>query len=301
MTQFHLADVSHYQNVAWATYAAWSPAAIAKATQGTSSVDPTFAARQPLMRQHLKVRGYYHFLEGGVSATAQARHFAATVGQLQDGEFLVCDAEDAPPNVSYRSPTWTETRDFMVEVEQLTGEPCWLYSGASYYTSVLRSGRGLPNPKRRWIAAYNDHGPGVDCALWQHTAGNHTPGAGLTDCSIFYGSAEDLLALTKQPPKPAPIPKPTPIPDPEDDDMKWTDEVEMPDESWKKAGLSKPKWQFGQLISGMFRRSQDALDAAAEAKTAVASLTAKIDNQTVALSALNTKLDQVLAAKQESA
>ena len=80
-------DVSSYQgSVDWAQVkGAGLVFAFAKATQGTSQVDPEFATNWSGMRAAGLVCGAYHFLDADQDPTAQAEHFLATV-KLEAGD-----------------------------------------------------------------------------------------------------------------------------------------------------------------------------------------------------------------------
>lgn len=198
------ADVSRWQErVDWAAYSAaagttddWgltrADAAVCKATGGTetsggtSRVDPWFARNQAGMREHLSVRGYYHFLQVDADPVAQARFFAETIGPLQPGEFAVLDVEqDADADAHER---------FCAETDRLVGGRCWVYGGAQ-----VRTDRPV------WIARYFDHTPNPDAepdlphALWQFTDRGHVPGVtGGCDVNVHRGDLASLRRLTVQ-------------------------------------------------------------------------------------------------------
>lgn len=74
-------DVSHYQGVVkWATAkASGASFAFAKATEGASYSDPTFAANWKAMQAAGLVRGAYHFGHTNADAVQQATRFVQTV------------------------------------------------------------------------------------------------------------------------------------------------------------------------------------------------------------------------------
>src|SRR5689334_19243725 len=72
--------------------------AIAKVTEGTGFVDPTFAGNWSAMKSNGLVRGAYHFARPDDNkAEDEARFFLDTikqqVGDLQKGDFLALDLE----------------------------------------------------------------------------------------------------------------------------------------------------------------------------------------------------------------
>lgn len=186
MTDLVFADVSHWQgDIDWPAYAATSPAAIAKATEGASKIDERFPANQAGMRAHLPCRGWYHFYTPGVDPIAQARHFAGVVGDLLVGEFAVIDVEQGTAFADYDRCA--------AEVDRLLGGLCWLYGGQQ-----VRTGRPL------WVARYAastpvpEYEPHVPHVLWQYTdAGRHAGIAGRCDLNIHRGDLASLLRFTK--------------------------------------------------------------------------------------------------------
>lgn len=71
--------------------------AFAKATEGTSWSDPTFASNWANAAAEGKVRGAYHFFHPADSASSQAQFFMATVKAqgLRAGDVLIADVEIA--------------------------------------------------------------------------------------------------------------------------------------------------------------------------------------------------------------
>jgi len=72
--------------------------AFAKATEGATFVDDTFARnRQGMAASGLTLRGFYHFARPDRNTpAAEASHFLRTVGPLGPGEVPVLDLEVAP-------------------------------------------------------------------------------------------------------------------------------------------------------------------------------------------------------------
>lgn len=70
---------------------------IVKATEGTSYVNPRYAAQVKHARDNALVVGHYHFVNGNSSMDAQASFFVKTATE-REGEFLVLDWEN--PSVS---------------------------------------------------------------------------------------------------------------------------------------------------------------------------------------------------------
>src|SRR5262245_43937892 len=81
-------DVSHYDGaIDWAAVKASGQAfAVAKSTEGTSYVDPTFATNWAAMKQHGVVRSAYHFFHANLDPIAEADHFLKIMGPLEPGD-----------------------------------------------------------------------------------------------------------------------------------------------------------------------------------------------------------------------
>lgn len=174
--------------------------AFAKATEGSTFVDKTFASnRLGMAGAGLVLRGFYHFARPDRNtAAAEAAHFLRTVGPLSPGEVPVLDLEVAPgPGVGDWAAEW------LALVAQGTGRTPILYSYESYLYSVPTS-RLTQYPL--WVAAWGANDgtvpttpPGNDrwsrWTWWQYTSKATVPGvAGHVDDSIFMGTVEELAA-----------------------------------------------------------------------------------------------------------
>lgn len=83
-------DVASYQTTTYST--AGLAFVFAKATEGTSYVNPHYSGQVAHGRAAGLVVGHYHFADGG-DAVAEAKHFLATV-QLKRGDLIAYDWED---------------------------------------------------------------------------------------------------------------------------------------------------------------------------------------------------------------
>jgi lysozyme len=182
--------------------------AFAKATEGATFVDGTFAGnRQGMAGAGFTLRGFYHFARPDRnSAAAEADHFLRTVGPLHPGEVAILDLEVAPsPGVGDWAAEW------LARVAQATGRTPILYSYQSYLYSVPTA-RLTQYPL--WVAAWGaDDGkvpatpPQTDrwsrWSWWQYTSRAVVPGVtGRVDDSMFVGSAAELAAFAGVPPPP---------------------------------------------------------------------------------------------------
>lgn len=198
----HGIDVSSWQGpVDWAAVRRSGRLfAFAKATEGQTFVDSTFAAnRVGMAGAGMALRGIYHFARPDRnSAAAEASHFIRTVGPLGLGEVPVLDLEVAAgPGVGDWAAEW------LALVGKATGRTPILYSYESYLYSVPTS-RLTQYPL--WLASYgaNDgaiprSSPKTDrwsrWTWWQYTSNAVVPGVtGRVDDSVFAGSAAELAA-----------------------------------------------------------------------------------------------------------
>jgi GH25 family lysozyme M1 (1,4-beta-N-acetylmuramidase) len=195
----HLPDVSYAQpDVVWDKVAKRNGgAAIVKATEGVTLVDALWAQgrRQSAHKHGISVLGIYHFLDADPDPVAQAKHFVATVGKLQPGEFAILDAERGAGNQLPRVKAFLD----YVDRQLYGGHPgTWLYSGASFFQTagLMPIAQGS---RHTWVAAYGPTEPSVPHTLWQHTDREDWPGIGRCDCSIFHGNVDQLRAKLMPP------------------------------------------------------------------------------------------------------
>jgi len=203
----HGIDVSSWQGpIDWGTVRRSGRLfAFAKATEGQTFVDNTFAAnRAGMAGAGMVLRGFYHFARPDRnSAAAEASHFIRTVGPLGPGEVAVLDLEVASgPGVGDWAAEWLGL------VAKATGRTPILYSYESYLYRVPTS-RLTQYPL--WLASYgaNDgaipgSSPKTDrwsrWTWWQYTSNAIVPGVtGRVDDSIFAGSAAELAAYGGSP------------------------------------------------------------------------------------------------------
>jgi lysozyme len=198
-------DVSHYDGtIDWATVKASGRAfAFAKATEGTSYVDPEFTANWAGMKQHGVVRSAYHFFHANMDPTAEANHFLSVMGTLEAGDLPptldleVTDNESAA-TITANTITWLDT------VAAATGTLPILYSGPSFIRDTLGSPAGLEQHARLWDANWAVQCPDVPApftgfSFWQYDDAGTVPGisgASSVDLDKFNGDMNALKALT---------------------------------------------------------------------------------------------------------
>jgi lysozyme len=179
--------------------------AFAKATEGVTFVDSTFATnRLGMAANGFALRGFYHFARPDRNpAAAEAAHFLRTVGPLRPGEVAVLDLEVAPsPTVGDWAAEWLSI------VANASAKTPILYSYQSYLYEVPTS-RLTQYPL--WVASWGADDGTVPAAQprtdrwnrwtwWQYTSKAVVPGVnGLVDDNLFFGSAAELGALADVP------------------------------------------------------------------------------------------------------
>jgi lysozyme len=195
-------DVSHHNgaNLQFASAAAAGiMAAIQKATQGTTGVDPTFQGNRTAIKSANLLFGSYHFGDGS-DGGAQAQHFLS-VANPQGNELIALDLEGNP---SGPSMTLEEARAFVTSIHSSIGKWPVLYSGHDLKELLGGQADAVLSNCPLWIAQYGPVAvlpPGWSAwSLWQYTDGmipNPTSvnGIGHCDRSRFNGNTQGLSAF----------------------------------------------------------------------------------------------------------
>jgi lysozyme len=198
-------DVSHYQPaIDWATVVrAGFQYCFIKATEGSASVDRSFARHWEDARKAGLIRGAYHFFRPAVPVAAQASLFLRTVKLLQPG--------DLPPVLDLEVPQeWTGILPrertalavgWLEAVEHQLGATPIVYLSPSFASCILGNTTELARYPV-WLAHYTMAEtplvpkPWSSWTFWQHSNGR-TPGVSVpVDLNRFNGSRNDLKALT---------------------------------------------------------------------------------------------------------
>lgn len=194
-------DLSHHNQDA--DYAAIAGAGIRgviyKATQGTTGIDPTYAAAESKARAAGLRWGAYHFGTGS-DGVVQAQHFLAQISDPAE-ILMVLDFE---PNLAGPTMTLTEAHAFVTHIHAATGRWPGLYSG-HYIKQLLGTDRDpiLANCWF-WLAQYGATPVVPPCwptwTMWQYSDGainapQPLPGAGHCDRNRFNGSMSQLEKL----------------------------------------------------------------------------------------------------------
>ncbi len=199
-------DLSHYNNngVVTIDFGAVAGAGIAgvihKATQGTSTKDPAYAARQPAAQAANLLWGAYHF--GSAADGTQQADFFLSVVQPTPSDLLVLDLEATYDSQGQQAASMSlaQAEAFVTRVNQQTGRWPALYAG-SYLKSLL--GTSTSSTLARcwlWVAEYTSAPtptlpPGWPTwTLWQYTESGTVPGiSGAVDRDRFNGTNPGAL------------------------------------------------------------------------------------------------------------
>jgi hypothetical protein len=192
-----LSDISAWQpDIADAAYLAWSRAVAIRAMYGTITDRAWYggARRDNLHAGGARFVGLYQYLTAGQDAAVQAHALVSLVGNLRQGEKLVCDIEEGP--AGQQAARFRQWSAVITGAYGAAAEP-WLYAGLDFAAAA-----GL-DPQ--WEAAYRNTEPGGNHLLWQFSETYPVPGVGIADCSLFRGTIDQLAALGWQA-TPAPPP-----------------------------------------------------------------------------------------------
>lgn len=206
-------DISHYQGeVTFDSFKSAVDFVIIKATEGCPDpgqsvpdyIDAQFLRNQSEARRVGLLRGFYHFGRPDANdPEPEAQEFVSAIGQIQEGEMLVLDMEQATTkNVVDWSKRWLD------KVTELTGVKPLIYMSESWVTAsdwstVKNANYGL------WIAKYgaNDgtvpstqpnSGAWPSAAMWQYTSKGNIAGINPVDVNQFYGDANAFKAYGRQ-------------------------------------------------------------------------------------------------------
>ena len=184
----YVGDESEFQpDINDAAYLKWSKAIIIRVAYGDQHADHAWYGgqrRQLLHAGGARFLGIYQYLVSGQPGAAQAQAFHNLAGPIQKGEVFIADFEEG----SHQMLT-----DWYNKMIALYGNGIapylWTYTG-------LYFGKTNNAANAQWIAAYGQNEPTGPHKLWQFTDRFSVPGvAGVSDCSIYHGTIDQLAAL----------------------------------------------------------------------------------------------------------
>ena len=199
-------DVSHYQgSIDWQKVAGSGISfACAKATEGNTYVDKTFATNWKGMHAAGIVRCAYHFARPASNATSQALHFVQTVqnaGGYASSKTLQLMLDLETNDKLGPKAVWAWVQEFVGEIKRLTGRPAIIYTGYYFWNGQV----GAPTDNLDcplWVASYTHPAPaGIPKAwpsgwtFWQYNdngasapggAAGHIPGVSGKSVDVDY-------------------------------------------------------------------------------------------------------------------
>lgn len=186
-------DLSHWNDVQDGEKAKQSGVmgVIYKCTEGASYIDDTYLIAKDGCEKLGLLFGGYHFLRPGDMAQ-QAAHFFRTAGNI---DLYVADHED-------RDVSLEDLKEFLWELERLTGNPAVIYSGFLIKEQLPDDVHDEELARHRlWLAQYTKGTPTWPKAtwknwwLWQHTDEGQVPGInGHVDLNNYIGDEKQLVA-----------------------------------------------------------------------------------------------------------
>lgn len=189
-------DVAHYQgNIDWIDLAGHDISfAFIKATEGGDWVDAKFHDNWLGAKRAGVPRGAYHFFTLCRDAGEQARHFLATVGDMEGALMPALDAEHMGPCVenAAMSDVAEGVLVFLDTVHGATGMRPVIYTTEVFYEAHLK---GKVPGERFWLRSMlrpPNYGP-ENWLFWQYTNNGRRRGiGGAVDLNIFAGDAAAL-------------------------------------------------------------------------------------------------------------
>jgi lysozyme len=223
MTVIFGLDCASFQgHVNWARVDGECAFGFEKVTEGTSYVNPYWAAAKPAMEARRKdtwfLVGAYMFLDASNGA-AQADHFAAVAGNL-DGWAIAIDVEARGATIAEAKAAVTRLRHHYPHHKIIGYIPHWFWGTQDttfvdvLWASDYVAGSGAPEALYPHVpaASWDGYG-GRSPALLQFTSSAFVPGvAGKVDCSAFRGDQAALRATLGVPAPSTPQPPPKPVP-----------------------------------------------------------------------------------------
>ena len=192
-------DVSEFQGaIDWSVvHGSGRAFGIARVSDGTGHLDPTFAANYGGMKAAGMVRGSYQFFRAGEDPIAQADLMLAEIGALGAGDLapmLDVEVTDGQSNavIDAGIASWVN------HVRAATGRAPLVYTAPSFWSSI-----GSPNPAGAVLVVANwgpvcpsVPPPWNDWQVWQYADNGHVPGiGGLVDLDKFNGTLAQLVTL----------------------------------------------------------------------------------------------------------
>ncbi|MFT8872947.1 MAG: glycoside hydrolase family 25 protein [Sporolactobacillus sp.] len=191
-------DISHYQGSIDFTgiRQAGVGFVIAKATEGTTYVDPTFAGDIAVANAAGLDTDAYHFLDNTTdpnAARAEANHFADVIGTAGLSGYAFVDVESFPTGATQSQVTSTVAA-FLDQLKTRGITKIGVYASYNAFQNLIDVSTVKSYGALVWVARYRGDstylGPGMNADLWQWTRGgsiNGISGSVDTDYSFVDG------------------------------------------------------------------------------------------------------------------
>ncbi len=196
-------DVSEFQgSINWGQVkASGRDFAIARVSDGTGHLDPTFATNWAGIKAAGMVRGVYQFFEGTESGTAQADLLVQQVGTLEAGDLPpVADVEVL--DGSSGSQLISNLAAWVAEIKAKTGRTPMIYTAPGFWNGLPSTGQF--SGEVLWVANWqvscpDTPTPWTGWTFWQYDDGQTTPNvpgiSGAVDKDKFNGSLSQLQSI----------------------------------------------------------------------------------------------------------
>ncbi len=167
-----------------------------KATEGTTVLNPYYAADYRAARRHGVPVGSYHFFSHRTSGALQARYFLKNL-HLQQGDLPpVLDVEPSAAQVAQMGGAkamWQQVRQWLTAVERHTGMRPILYISQMFVNKYLNLAPDIKGGYPVWIARYGEYKPDVKLWIWQLAPDGRVAGIhGSVDINVFNGYQDEF-------------------------------------------------------------------------------------------------------------
>ncbi len=196
-------DISHYQGDVLKLMASNDSLhfVFAKATEGTSYIDPDFKNNWREIKERGLIRGAYHFYRFEDDPIQQAQHFFNQIKDIEDSDIApVVDVEvgslksNTLTNISQLN---TDLLRFLYELEIQTGQKPIIYTNTAFANKYLKNSELAEY--RLWLAEYTNHQPRIPDLwkqggyfIWQKSQ-NYNDVSAITDFDLFNGRLDELV------------------------------------------------------------------------------------------------------------
>src|SRR3990167_7828650 len=174
-------DVSHWNTLAWPDWAAKDYKFVwIKATEGTTWLDPRYAAHKRDASGAGFVTGAYHYFRAALDGTAQANFFWAVVASTTLPPAIDVEAIN---NMGFSQSTFrSQLRKCVTRVSELSGKRPVIYTSKSKWELLVGSAPDIAALCDLWVADYgwdgNGNGIGIprlpkdwtEWVVWQFTS-----------------------------------------------------------------------------------------------------------------------------------